>query len=353
MRKNWWAAFAIGGLVVAAVVFYQFWQGRADRAVHASGTVEGLEVQITTKIPGRIAKLCCREGETVKAGDLVLQLESEELKTAVEQAMAGVDKARAEQLVARAGIAAAKARLASAAADIITAEAEVRRSLAQEEDASRTRDRYAALYGKNAVAKAAYDDAVTAFATAAADAGAARARVEAMRAQRDSAAAQLAAAENQLLMAAASLNQAEANRRYAEAKLDDTVIRSPMDGMVAFRALEEGETVAPAVTVLTLVDQRHLFIRVDLDESRVGRIGVGDAATIIVESLPDRIFRGTVAEISRYGEFATQRDVVRGRQDLRTFKVRIQLMEHGGHLKPGMTVEVVIPVRGADGRPIG
>lgn len=123
-----------------------------------------------------------------------------------------------------------------------------------------------------------------------------------------------------------------------------------MDGMVTFRALEQGETVAPGVTVLTVVDQRNLFIRVDLEERQVGRVAVGSTAMIGVESLPGQRFSGTVAEISRYGEFATQRDVVRGRQDLRTFKIRIDLGEHGGRLKPGMTVDVSIPVRDDDGR---
>jgi len=119
---------------------------------------------------------------------------------------------------------------------------------------------------------------------------------------------------------------------------------------VTFRALEEGETVAPGVTILTLVDQQHLFVRADLDEREVGRIAVGDAASITVESLPGQSFPGRVAEISRYGEFATQRDVVRGRQDLRTFKVRIDVAAHGGRLTPGMTVEVAIPKRGGNGR---
>lgn len=294
MKKIWWVGIILGGIVTTAAIVYQWRQGGADDAVQAAGTVEGVEVQVATKVAGRIATLCCQEGAAVRAGEVVVQLESDDLAAAVEQAAAG----------------------------IVSAEAEVRRALAQEEEARRNRDRYTDLHRKNAVAKATYDAALTAFATAAATTGVAQARLVA----------------------------AQASHRYAQAKWADTVIRSPMDGMVAFRALEEGETVAPGVTVLTIVDQRHLFVRLDLDERQVGRIAVGNAASVTVEGLPGQIFQGTVAEISRYGEFATQRDVVRGRQDLRTFKIRIVLGEHGGRLKPGMTVEVAIPVRGENGR---
>jgi len=289
--KFWWASglLALVGLLVLAIL----WRSPAA-AVRVSGTVEGVEVQITSKVAGRIAKLCCREGAAVKAGEVAVRLESDDLVAAVAQVAAG----------------------------IASAEAEVRRAVAQEEEARRNRDRYTDLYRKNAVAAAVYDAAITADVTASAATGAARARLVAE----------------------------QASHRYAEAKLADTVIRSPMDAMVTFRALEEGETVAPGVTILTLVDQQHLFVRADLDEREVGRIAVGDAASITVESLPGQSFPGRVAEISRYGEFATQRDVVRGRQDLRTFKVRIDVAAHGGRLTPGMTVEVAIPKRGGNGR---
>jgi HlyD family secretion protein len=294
MKRRWWVGISIGALVVTSVLGYLLWLGGGDASVHTSGIVEGVEMQVTSKVAGRIATICCREGEMVKAGDVVVQLASEDLAAAVEQA----------------------------AAEIASAEAELRRARAQEAEARRNRDRYTDLHRKNAVAKAAYDAAVTSHATAAATTAAAQARLAA----------------------------AQASHRYAEAKWADTVIKSPMDGMVVFRALEEGETVAPGVTILTVVDQRHLFVRSDLDERLVGRIAVGDPATISIEGVPGQLFSGKVAEIGRYGEFATQRDVVRGRQDLRTFKVRLALGEHGGRLSPGMTVEVSIPARGGNGR---
>lgn len=68
--------------------------------------------------------------------------------------------------------------------------------------------------------------------------------------------------------------------------------------------------------------------------------------TPIVDGLPGRKFQGRVSEIGRYAEFATQRDVVRGREDIKTFRVKVRVDDPGGFLKPGMTVEVMISKQG-------
>ncbi|MEW6502275.1 MAG: biotin/lipoyl-binding protein, partial [Thermodesulfobacteriota bacterium] len=98
-RKFWWSLVLFG--VVGLLGWHFFWQ-RGDTALHASGTVEGVEVEITSKVAGRIATICCREGEMVKAGDVVVQLASEDLAAAVEQAAAEIASAEAELRRARA-----------------------------------------------------------------------------------------------------------------------------------------------------------------------------------------------------------------------------------------------------------
>jgi HlyD family secretion protein len=69
-------------------------------------------------------------------------------------------------------------------------------------------------------------------------------------------------------------------------------------------------------------------------------------ASVTAEGLPGRVFKGKISEIGRYAEFATQRDVVRGREDIKTFRVKVRVEDPDGLLKPGMTVEVAIPVKG-------
>jgi HlyD family secretion protein len=75
----------------------------------------------------------------------------------------------------------------------------------------------------------------------------------------------------------------------------------------------------------------------------VSSVTLGSDASMTVESIPGKVFNGKVSEIGRYAEFATQRDVTRGRQDIKTFRVKIKVGDTGGVLKPGMTVAVEIP----------
>jgi HlyD family secretion protein len=110
-----------------------------------------------------------------------------------------------------------------------------------------------------------------------------------------------------------------------------------------FKALEKGETVSPGVTILTIVDLADLYVRVDLDETMVGNISLNSEAIIRTVGTPQRTLKGKIYEIGRYAEFATQRDVTRGRQDIKTFRVKVRFADTGGVLKPGMTVEVEIP----------
>ena len=141
----------------------------------------------------------------------------------------------------------------------------------------------------------------------------------------------------------ANLKESEANLSYNIAKFDDTTMTSPISGTVVLKSLEKGEMVSPGMTVLTIVDMGDLYVRVDIDETLINSIAIGGEALIKAEGNSNAVFKGTVSEIGRYAEFATQRDVTRGRQDIRTFRVKIKPGDTGGRLKPGMTVEVEIP----------
>jgi len=152
--------------------------------------------------------------------------------------------------------------------------------------------------------------------------------------------AQLHTAENQVSAARASLKESEANVSVYKAKLAQTIITSSISGTIVFKALEKGEAVSPGVTIFTIVDLNNLYVRVDVEETRVGGIALNQPAIIHAQGASERIFKGKVSEIGRYAEFATQKDVTRGRQDIKTFKVKIEVEDSSGFLKPGMTVNV-------------
>ncbi len=328
---------------ILIVIFFAFNRGKDTETIRSTGIMEGIEVNLSPKVAGRISYICCNEGDSIKEGEVAVKLESDDFMASVEQAKAGVERAKAEIKVSESSIDNAKANILAAVADIKSAESDLEKARVQMELAKSEMERSNALFKKDFVSKESLDLAVTAYHASVADYASAQSRLASAHSKRDAAESQLHTAESQLTSAKANLKQSEANLSYNLAKLSDTTITSPLSGNIVFKALEKGETVSPGMTILTIVDMHDLYARVDIDESLIDSIALNARVSIKTEGTADRVFSGTVYEIGRYAEFATQRDVVRGRQDIKTFRVKIRAEDTGGVLKPGMTVEVAIP----------
>ena len=268
-------------LVILAGVALGFWSfGRAylwppedHSAVQAVGMIEAPEVNITSRIAGRIKQLDLIEGDRVKKGQVVCLIEDIDLRNQ---------------------LAKSKADLAHALANL----AQARRDLARDE----------ALSKENVIAIKTRDDAVTTV-------------------EQDE----------------ADVLSAQANAKFYADQLVDTEIKSPVDGVVVSKALEVGEWVTPGVPVLTVDDLSTIWARVDVEETDLRSLYIGKTAQVELPTNPPLIFSGRVMAIGQEGQFATERDVRRGRQDIRTFYVKVQVMQAEGELKPGMTAEVSFP----------
>lgn len=329
-------------VVTIFVVFYAF-KGEKVEAIRTTGIVEGIEVNLSSKISGRISKICCDEGDRVVKGQVVIELEGADLDASVQQARAGVEKGKAEISAAEAEVENSKANIQNAEAEIKSAEADVEKSRAVMEEAKRKLERATALYKEELISTDSFEIAKTNYDTSVATYQSSQARLSASNAKRNAAIAQLNASMSELSSARARLKESEANLSFYMSKLSDTVIRTPLSGAVIFKSMEKGETVSPGMTILTIVDMENLYVRVDMEETLIGSVALDSKTLIRAEGIPDKIFKGRVSEIGRYAEFATQRDVTRGRQDIKTFRVKIKFADTGGVLKPGMTVEVEIP----------
>jgi multidrug efflux pump subunit AcrA (membrane-fusion protein) len=89
----------------------------------------------------------------------------------------------------------------------------------------------------------------------------------------------------------------------------------------------------------------NLWVRIDVEESLIGQIRLDGEARITIDGMPGKEIKGKISRIGRYAEFATQKDVRHGVQDLKSFHVEIRIEDPGKILKPGMTVNVEIPVK--------
>lgn len=342
MKKRVIVAIAVLTLAGVFFVLYHL-REKDDGAIRTSGIVDGVEVNLASKISGRISEICCNEGENIQEGQVAVRLESNDLKASVEQAAAGVERARADVRAAEAGIENARANILNKDAEIKSAEADLEKAKVQKEEAKRDMQRADELFRKDFIAKASFDQAVSLYDTDVAAEKAAAAKLKAAIAGKNAVAAQLDASVSQRNASSAQLKENEAALAFSRSKLDDATIYSPASGAVIFKALEKGENVTPGSVILTIVELAGLYVRADIDETLVDSVTLGGDASVTIESLPGKVFKGKVSEIGRYAEFATQRDVTRGRQDIKTFRVKIRVGDTGGILKPGMTVSVEIP----------
>jgi multidrug resistance efflux pump len=157
-------------------------------------------------------------------------------------------------------------------------------------------------------------------------------------------AAQVAVAEADLSVVEATAKAGVRSRQAAleltRAQLAEATLAAPFDGRVVTRNLEEGEWVAPGTPVLTVERTGQEWVRLDVEETRLAGLQLGQAARIAVVALPGRAFTGRVTELGAEADFAVNRDVKRGHPDVRTFRVRVAFDHAPDEVRPGMTAEV-------------
>jgi RND family efflux transporter MFP subunit len=266
-----------GGIIAGIYVFGRLylWPPEDRSKIQVVGMIEAPEVNITSRIAGRIKELNLIEGDRVHKGDVVCRIEDVDLRNQ---------------------LAKSEADTAHADADLAAA----RRDLARDK----------VLAQQNAVATKVLDDAITLV-------------------QDDE----------------ANVLSDRANVKLYADQIVDTEVKAPVDGVVVSKALEVGEWVTPGVPILTVDDLSTIWARVDVEETDLASLYIGKAAQVELPTDPPETFTGRVMAIGQEGQFATERDVRRGRQDIRTFYVKVQVLQSDGQLKPGMTAEVTFPRR--------
>ncbi|MFH0771462.1 MAG: efflux RND transporter periplasmic adaptor subunit [Candidatus Omnitrophota bacterium] len=291
------------GIFLISAVYYLMPKKTPDGIIQTPVIIECTEVNLSSKITERVKEVKFEEGDYIKEGEIAVVLDNE--------------KRRAEYSQAEANLEVAKANLLTSAADIDKAKVKM-------EDAARDLGRMTRLLDKKLVSQNDKDKAQTNY---------------------DIAVADLNRALAQEAFSKAGVGQAEAALEVARINLEDTVVKSTISGVIALKAFEPGETAQAGSTVLTVLDIADVWARADVEETAVSKIKIGDKARIKIDSLLKQEFEAVVSEINSEGEFATQRDVRRGRQDIKTFRVKAKIKEPRGILKQGMTGTATFIVR--------
>jgi len=241
--------------------------GRRDivAEVFARGTLEAkILVDVGSKIVGKIERLHADQGDRVKAGQLLAQLEKSDLLAQVAVSKAKVETAKANHSLADASHAKAEANL----------------RLARAEHA-----RLARLLKTSVASKSDFDAAENTLRVAEAEVK----RAEAERVARER-----------------ETNSAESTLAFDEARLRDTDILSPMDGIIISRELEVGATVVAGSPIFRMVDPKTLWVKANVDESEIGKVKVGQEARILLRSRPGEALKGRVTRLAWESDRVTE-----------------------------------------------
>jgi multidrug resistance efflux pump len=297
-----------------------------------AGFVDAPVAAVAAPVSGQVAQVLVREGDHVKRDQLLVRLDSRERTALVAQAQANVEHAREALHEAEHNAEAIAPTLRGAVADEARQRAELDDALAEFGRAQR-------LLQLGASSQAALD-------AARARIDAARAGLDAQGASRQATRGRVVAALSAVRTAGAAVQSAEAGLELARVQLQETEIRSPFDGLIAEQNVQPGEWAAPGTPIVNIEDLGRQWVRIDVEETKLHALRLGGATQIHVVAFPDRRFAGHVIEIGAEGEFALNRDVKRGRPDVRTFRVRVGLDKVDDELRPGMTADVTLEAKG-------
>ena len=311
--KKWLAPAAIA-LVAAAA--YLAWnatrhQGPGEGFVHGNGRIEATEINVATKLPGRLAEVLAAEGSFVKAGDVLARMDMASLQAQRAEAVARHAQAQHGVATAHAQVALRESDLRAMQAQVVLRESELdaaQRRLARSTDLSRD----------GASSQQELDDDRTRMRSAQAAVTAAQAQVDAARAATE-------AARTQVTGAKAQVDAAQASIERIAADLKDAVLTAPRDGRVQVRVAQPGEVLAAGGRVLNLLDLSDVYMTFFVPETVAGRIALGSEVRIVLDAMPGAVIPAQVSFVASQAQFTPKTVETASERQKLMFRVRAQI----------------------------
>jgi HlyD family secretion protein len=304
-------AFASGGTKIDPSKLAKVEKGDLAKSVVATGKIEPItKVEIKSKASGIVKKLYVDYGDRVKKGQILAELDKEEIQARVDQARAQLENSSASLNGTRADLERAKVDAEGPDVPLL----------------KRAYDRAQRMATDGVVSASALDDAQKNYEMSLNKQNVSKAQLQVLQAKIGQAQAQVA--------------QDRANLKQLEEQLGYTTIESPIDGIVLSRDVEIGDAVSSilvlgsgATLVMTLGDTSEVYVKGKVDESDIGKVYLGQPARIKVESFKDKTFTGKVTKISPMG---VEKD------NVTTFEVRVSINNPEGVLKANMTANAEV-----------
>ena len=318
-------------LAVAAIAWFalaRFQAGDADDyLVSGNGRIEATEVDVASRLGGRVVEVLVGEGDFVEAGQVLARMQVDGLRAQRDEAFAGLQRARH-------AVAAARAEVALRQSDVAATEAVIAQREAELDAAQRRLARSETLAKDGAASRQDLDDDR-------ARVRAARATLAASRAQAEAARAAVTAAEAQVVGAGSGVAAAEATVARIDSDIADSELKAPRAGRVQFRLAQPGEVLAPGGKLLNLVDLSDVYMTFFLPETVAGRVALGGEVRLVLDAAPQYVIPAAVSYVASTAQFTPRTVETASERQKLMFRVRARiprelLLEHLEYVKTGL-----------------
>ncbi|WP_025130922.1 HlyD family secretion protein [Pseudomonas sp. PH1b] len=293
--------FAVSLLILlVAAGGFGYWKSLQDRLPEGlsmgNGRLEATEVQIASKIPGRLAEVRVNEGDKVLQGQLLARMDTRTLEAQRSQA-------EAEVVRARENLSAAEANVQLRQSELLLANQELKRS--QE------------LFKRGFASQQIIDQ---------------------QQARLNTGNAAVLAAQAQVAAVKAAIGAAQAQVAQLTSEIDDSSLRAPIDGIIQLRLAEPGEVLGAGGRVLLLIDPNDQYMNLYLPTSVTGRLTVGDESRILLDALPNQPLPAKISFVAAKSQFTPKEVETRDERQKLVFRVKVRLTQPAAvpQAKPGM-----------------
>ena len=290
-----------------------------------NGRLEATEINIAAKLAGKIEQLLVDEGDYVKAGQTLTQMQTNTLKAELEQANATIKVKEAELEQAKAQLQVENASLASANAALAASKANLAAKVSTYNNAKSRYERSKELMEKDVTSRQTFENDEAMFQSASANVDSAKADVQRAEADVQSVDAAIISDKAAIVKAEASIAAAKADADRVQADIDDSTLTAPLDGRIQYRIAEVGEVLSSGGRVLNLVDLTDVYLTFFVPEEVAGKIALGADARILLDAMDDVAIPASISYVASVAQFTPKSVETRVEREKLMFRVKAKI----------------------------
>lgn len=361
MRKK--IVFLVISVVALAVFFYKIilYFKAPDASLTVSGRVEADEIDLASRISGKIERVLIEDGMNVKSGDMIAQIDDADLQSKRRQTISRIEEVKEKIMAAELDLEYTEKNVAhsidEAKKALAVADARLKQAEAKKENAEKEMKRYASLLDKEVVSEEHYDNVKLSHELAQEESIVAlkdveRANVSLMKAE--DARKLVRAKEKELLALKKSLGQLDEILEQVDIHIGYTVVTAPSDGIILRKVAEPGEVLLEGSVIGVMIVPEDTYVRTYVPEKYIGMLHIGMDAEVVSDAYPDRPFTGSICYISDKAEFTPKEVQSYEERVKQVFAVKICFLDrtvptgekkaYYDVLKKGMPVDVRFPI---------